>query len=250
MGAVVVRIVGRVTGEAPLEEVDLVAGQEEAVREQLHGPAPRPSTGGRVDQHLDQGSRQAGADGGLARDRGQETAGRVAADGQPGRLVGRRAWQRARVGEYPLPRGPGVVDRGRVGVLGRQPVLHRQHRESAARAEQPARAVVGVDIAEHEPASVEEDQQVGPVRCRRVEPGPQRTGRPVDAEVGGGRDRRRLAGSGDGLAQCHRSDLVDRQGRQRGHVALFAQLQQELELGVQRQSVDDDRVTHGDPQRR
>ena len=58
--------------------------------------------------------------------------------------------QLRRVGGHPVQHGDRVVERGRVGMLGGQPVVHRHHRAVPAARQFDALPVVGIQIAEHE----------------------------------------------------------------------------------------------------
>ena len=58
--------------------------------------------------------------------------------------------------EQPAQRGVDVVGRGREPVLGRPPVVDGEHRRAGPVGEPAGLAVVGVDVAEHEAAAVQE----------------------------------------------------------------------------------------------
>ena len=88
-------------------------------------------------------------------DHGREVAaGAVAADGDPGRVAPSSAAlataQRA---------GPGVFDGGGEGVLGGEPVVHREDRGPGGVGEEAADPVVGLEVADHPAAAVEIDEQ-------------------------------------------------------------------------------------------
>ena len=59
----------------------------------------------------------------------------------------------------PLGRREAVVERGREAVLGRAAIVHRRHAPAARRAEPAAEAIVGVEVAGHPAAAVEERQR-------------------------------------------------------------------------------------------
>ena len=70
-----------------------------------------------------------------------------------------------------VSRGVGVLDRGRERVLGRQAVVDADDHGADARAEQPAHALVGVEVADHEAAAVEvDDRRYRAVGVRAVDP--------------------------------------------------------------------------------
>ena len=52
-----------------------------------------------------------------------------------------------------------VFDGSREGMLGGEPVVDRHHVRADVAAQQPAEPVVGVEVAEHEAAAVEVDEQ-------------------------------------------------------------------------------------------
>ena len=57
--------------------------------------------------------------------------------------------------------GEGVLDRGREGVLRREPVVDREHQRRDLAGEEPARLVVGVEVADHVAAAVVVDDAAG-----------------------------------------------------------------------------------------
>ncbi len=76
--------------------------------------------------------------------------------------------QLLRVLERPAQRRLAVLDRRRERVLGRQPVVDRQHVRAPVAAQQPAGGVVGVEVADHEAAAVVvDDQRVRAAGLRR-----------------------------------------------------------------------------------
>ena len=77
----------------------------------------------------------------------------------------------------PVDRGERVVDGGRVGRLRAEPVVDREHRDVGIAAEPSAGLVVGVEVADDEPAPVQVDQRrPRPLPCRPVQPGRDATG--------------------------------------------------------------------------
>ena len=120
---------------------------------------------GRIDQQL-VAQRNRGE---VTDDDRQVAAGGIAADRQP---IGRAA-KRSGVGVRPAGGGHGIVRAARERVLGRQAVVDAQHAMAAAVGQDAAEVVVGLEVAEHPAASVEEDQQaeivaiVRPVQPRR-----------------------------------------------------------------------------------
>ena len=83
----------------------------------------------------------------------------------------------------PLEHGVGVIDRRGERVLGRQPVVDRDHDSARRAGEVPADVLVGLDASLHEPAAVEVQQdRPGPRALRSVDPDRDR--------VIAGRDRR------------------------------------------------------------
>ena len=97
----------------------------------------------------------------LQAEAGREVAaGAVAADGDP-RPGRRRARRRSRAPRRrPRPR----LRPGREGVLGREPVVDREHPAAAVLGEEAAEAVVGLEVADHPAAAVVVDEQ----RLRRL----------------------------------------------------------------------------------
>ena len=118
-------------------------------------------------------------------------AGAVAADPDRGRI----AAEPLGVGERPAGRGDRVVRRRRERVLGSEAVLDAEHRDPGAGADHAALAVIARDVADREPAAVEEDERRHrPLHALGdVEASGQRSRAAVDLEVLGGGD----LGSGD-----------------------------------------------------
>ena len=139
--------------------------------------------GGRIDQHLAR-DRRAVAVARCDRDhRGEIAAGAVAADHQP---RGVDAELFGVVGD-PFRRRDGVVDGGGKFVLGREPVIDRDHDQLAFVGQLAAHHVVGIEIADHPAAAVKEHQArreaVGlPQLCRRVDARGDRPGGRGDRE--------------------------------------------------------------------
>ena len=101
--------------------------------------------------------------------RGEVAAGRVAGDGDPVRV----AAQLGGVLGDPLQRGPAVVHPGRERMLGGEPVVDGHHDGLGADGVRAGDGVVGVQVAEAEPAAVVEDDDGQALSSA--------TGRPVDA---------------------------------------------------------------------
>ena len=139
--------------------------------------------GRRVDQQLHCRHRAAAGPGQQADHGGEVAAGAVAADRDPGRVDA----QLGGVGAGPGEGGPGVLDRGREGMLGRQPVVDREHRRPGRGGEEAADAVVGVEVADHPAAAVEVDRAAAAAcrargrRERRAGPGSARPGRAISS---------------------------------------------------------------------
>ncbi len=140
-----------------------------------------------IDEQLG-GERDAVGVGELRAHRGQVAAGAVAADGE---ALGIAAVLLDLLRDE-LQRGVGVVDRGREPVLGREPVVDADDDRAGVVGEQPAHALVGVQVTDHETAAVEVDDR----RCGVADPGGA-----IDACVRGAERERR-----------HRLDLGQRRG--------------------------------------
>ena len=140
--------------------------------------------GGRIDQHLAR-DRGAVAVARRYRDhRGEVAAGAVAADHQPRRVDAELLC----IVRDPFGRGDGVIDGGGKFVLGREPIIDRDHDQLAFVGQFPAHHVVGIEIADHPAAAVKEHQ------ARRETVGLPQFHRRVDARgdrSGGRGDRER-----------------------------------------------------------
>ena len=108
-----------------------------------------------IDQHLAGELRAIAVARGERDDGGEIAAGAVAADRSGAR---RRCRARLRVGRDPFRRGDGVVDGGGEFVLGREAIVDRDHDQLALIGELAADDVVGVEIADHPAAAMEEHQ--------------------------------------------------------------------------------------------
>ena len=110
--------------------------------------------GGGIDQHLAGELWAVAVARGKRHDGGEIAAGAVAADqqlrGVDAELFG--------VGGNPFRRGDGVVDGGGEFVLGREAVIDRDHDQLALMGELAADHVMGIEIADHPAAAVEEHQ--------------------------------------------------------------------------------------------
>ncbi len=163
--------------------VHLGVGEQEALAEQFSRAVAGRHVGRGIDQQLERRRGSAGARRKLRGHRRQIAAGAVAAHGDPVRI----STEPAGVRERPAERGVGVVDRGGKPMLGRQPVVDRKYVCAGVAAENSARAVVRVQVAVEEPATVVEDEQrMGTAGLGRgVVAGAERHRRiaPVDLEI-------------------------------------------------------------------
>ena len=225
-----------------LEPVHLGVREQEAVGEQIAGAAPGGEVGHRVDQQLEHGRRAAVARRQLRHHRGEVTAGAVAADADA-------AWIGAqplsvRVG--PAERGSGVVDRRGKRVLGRKAVVDREHVRAGVAAEDPAHAVVRIEVAVEEAAPVVVHEQrvrsAGLGRC--VVPCAER-GRGVDLEVLDGADGERFAAEHRGQPAPRLARVGQRHRLERRLLAALEDREHELSLGGERLAVDHDRRLAG-----
>ena len=200
---------------------------------------PRPGgVGGGIDEQL-RGRRPLVAL--EQRDNGAEVpSGAVAADGD---AIGIGA-EVARVGQRPAECGPGVVERRRERMLGREPVGHAEHVRAGLAAQDAARRVVRVEIANHETAAVKVDEQ------RRLGPGSARRrivadGDPViaggDLEVEHGADRQRRSTEDDRLPPVPPPTCFDARFEQSVLDAPAADAAQELRLRIELLAIDHDR---------
>ncbi|SHY60497.1 Uncharacterised protein [Mycobacteroides abscessus subsp. abscessus] len=84
----------------------------------------------------------------------------------------------------PQVRGQAVLRGGGCLVLGSQPIVHGQHRDTGIPTGLAARLVMGLQVTDHPAAAVEEHQQgPGVIMYRLVVPDPDGAGRPGDGEV-------------------------------------------------------------------
>src|SRR6185436_5813323 len=97
----------------------------------------------------------------LADHGGDGAARRIAADGEALRIGAER---RCIVADVPEGRDT-VVGWRREGMLGRQAIVDRDHLAAALVGESPARRVMGLDVADHEAATVIVDQRRQRPRC-------------------------------------------------------------------------------------
>ena len=184
----------------------------------------------RVDQHL-VAQRRRTAIARHQRDGGGEIAARAVSRDRDARAVDADF---AAVFGNPTRCGVAILGGGGVGVLGRQPVVDRHHDGVRAVCQRAAEVVVGLEVADHPAAAVEEDhgrrrrwRAVGAIDAHRDGAG--RAGnRPVlDLRDGLGRDR-----------QLHRLErLACLVGRELAHLhaALCGELvEHESGLGVER----------------
>ena len=97
----------------------------------------------------------------------------------------------------PFGRGDAVLDGGGKAVLGRQPIIDGEHQQLAFMGELAADHVMGLDVADHPAAAMEEHEAWRKAvllaqRLRRVEPRRDRAVRRWDRDVFGGFKRGRL----------------------------------------------------------
>ena len=101
--------------------------------------------------------------------------------------------ERVRLGVQVGQRGVAVVQAGRVGVLGSQPVLDRDDDRPGVDRGHGGTAVLGLDAADHEPAAVDHDDARRPLRPPTRPwagtPAPARPGRPATPAPCGHRSR-------------------------------------------------------------
>jgi hypothetical protein len=142
------------------------------------------------------------------------------------------------VGDDPAVRRVRVVVSGREPVLGPEPVVDRQHPKPTVLGQEAAGGVVRVEVAVHEAAAVEEDQQRTRRRDagREVEP----AGQVADRQTADRPDRLPAAGH-RGVTQHGPAALEDRQ-RLGGAVAGDPlQAQDQLGVGGEGLTVPEDR---------
>ena len=185
------RIAARVVfcpGIAAGEPAHHRGGEEEAVAERPEALVVRQRSGDRVDRHLRQ-DRDGGGLGAQRRgdDDRQVAAGAVAHRHEAGDL---EAQFGGAAGDPPRGR-LAIVGRGGEGVLGREAVIDRDHRQPGLGGDLAAEAGVGIEVADDEPAAVEEhDRRPRAALGLRVEQ-PQRD-RPRPARAGEIADDRQL----------------------------------------------------------
>jgi hypothetical protein len=152
----------------------------------------------RVDQELERKRWTAFPLGPLCDD-GREVAARAVATDRE--TIGVGAELRG-VGRRPPERGPGILGRGREGVLRGEPVVDGEDMDARVAAEEATWPVVGVEVPDLEAAAVEEDEQrVGAARLvGRVQPGAERSLGSVHAEVTDRTDAHGRTGEGEALA--------------------------------------------------
>lgn len=90
----------------------------------------------------------------LRHDCRQVSTGRVTAHGKAARV----AADLDGVLVHPLEGGPAILDRGRVGVLGRQPVVHRDHHGIGLYRRGAGHRVVGVQVADDPSAAMDQHE--------------------------------------------------------------------------------------------
>ncbi len=112
--------------------------------------------------------------------------------------------------------GVDVFHRGGRPMLRRQPVVDRDDHGVHGVRHRPAELVVGIEVAEHEPATVREDddrQRVVRLRMRYVDTQLQVPARSVDGDVADGRHvglvRQRCPARSDHLTKLRRRELGD-----------------------------------------
>ena len=229
---------------ARLEPVHVRLGEEQALAEKLTRAPPAGAVGRWVDQQLQQGGGAAVARGKLRDDGGEVAARAVARHPEPAGIGTELVGVRSR----PAQRAACILHGRRERVLGGQAIVNREHVDARVVAQQATDAIVRVEVAEHEPAAVEEDEQR--VRAAsfggRIVAGAQRhTG--VDLQVADRAD-------GHGLATEHRRQaptfaprVGGRHGVQRPLVTALEQRQHELHLRGKRFAVDADRLASRQP---
>ena len=182
----------------------------------------------------------------MRNDCGEVAAGAVAAHPHPLRIGAERLGVRER------PRvGSGCVfDRRRERVLGREAVVDREHVGARVPAQQPAQAVVRVEIAEHEAAAVEVRQQrlaaaVGAAVSRGIVARAKRHGQ-VERHALDKTHRRGLAAERDGRGTARRARLLRRERVERRLAPTLEQRQHQLHSGRERLPVHADRLAAGE----
>ncbi|MGF6856185.1 hypothetical protein OKW29_005096 [Paraburkholderia sp. CI3] len=148
------------------EPLDRVARQQEAVGEARVRVGLLMAGRARINQQL-----QREHEAGVAREHRanrRECAARAIAAHREPRAVDAEF---GRVRVQPAEGVEGIVDSGRKLVLGREPVIDRQHRALAVAREHPAQRIVRIDAANRKAAAVvvhERRQRLGPARLDRT----------------------------------------------------------------------------------
>ena len=220
--------------------VHVVLGQQKPVTEQRTGAGEPPPVGDGIDQPL-QRRQWVACIASLPGDhRGQTTAGTVAGDRDPTRIGA----QLTGVLPGPAVGRVRVVDGGRGLVFGRQSVIHREHMHARITTDQPARSVMGVEVAKHESATVIEHHQwcgcataggpIVPARDHTGRAGNRHRPDSADAHI------RLIQGAGEfAIAGAGRGDVIG--GHQADHAQRALGGQHHLQGGVQGVAVDGDR---------
>jgi hypothetical protein len=180
------------------------------------------------------GQRQVLAGGRQRRVGRQVGPGGVAAHGEAGRIGA----EVGRVLDDPAVRRVRVVVAGREPVLGTEPVVDRQHPHAAALGQEAAGGVVGVEVAVHEAAAVEEHQQRAGRRGvgRDVQP----AGQVAHRQAADRPDRVPAAGH-RGVTYDGPPPLGDRQRLRAPFAGEALEAQDQLGVGRERLAVADDR---------
>ena len=220
-------------------------GQQKPVTEQRTGAGEPAPVGDGIDQPLQRRQWVAGIAGLPGDHCGQTTAGTVAGHRDPARIRP----QLAGVLPGPAVGRVGVVGGGRCLVFGRQSVIHREHVHARVTTDQPARCVMGIEVAEHESAAVIKDHQR---RGCATAGGPIVPARDHTARA---RDRHRpdaadahiwlVQGSGEfAITGAGRGDVIG--GHQADHAQRALGGQHHLQGGVQSIAVDGDSPASGE----
>ena len=107
----------------------------------------------RIDQSLRADRRRERALGLVQRDGGEPAARAVAGNRDPLRIEA----EPRRLMRQPGQRRHGVLHRGGEGVLGREPIVEREHGRARVVAQRAAEDVVGLEIADHAAAAMHEE---------------------------------------------------------------------------------------------
>ncbi len=149
---------GLVRKVVPAKPVHLPLRQEEAFAEEPIALVLRREVRHGIDQELEDGPRPALSHAQSGGDRGQVAAGAVAAHGHARGL----AAELRRVLRSPAEGRRRILHRGGEAMLGRQPVVDREHVHAGVSREEAAGAVVGVEVADHPAAAVVVDEERAP----------------------------------------------------------------------------------------